>query len=113
MMNMKNIVFLIVVVMIAVAAVPVTRAKSKIDLAARGVSIGINNVGVADLAVTRGTVRFYNEKKKFGFITPEDGSADIYFDKGGLIDKVKTGDLVEFDTATGTKGAYARNIRLR
>jgi cold shock protein len=96
----------------AVSAVLVTRAKPKIDLPAGANSIGINGVGVANLAQRQGVVKLYNEQKKFGLIKIDNSNDEISFNESGLIDQVKTGDRVEFDIARGKKGLNAINIRL-
>ncbi|MBI1764858.1 MAG: cold shock domain-containing protein [Acidobacteria bacterium] len=59
----------------------------------------------------KGTVKFFNEAKGFGFITPEDGGKDIFVHTSGCKDQIKEGDVVTFDTVTGKKGPQAENVR--
>lgn len=59
----------------------------------------------------KGTVKFFNEAKGFGFIV-EDGSKKEHFvHVSGLIDKIKEGDSVEFDLKEGKKGLNAVNVK--
>lgn len=60
----------------------------------------------------RGTVKFYNERKGFGFIATEDGK-EFFVHQSGLQDGVRLNDndLVEFDTEEGDRGPKAVNVR--
>ncbi|MFM2423323.1 MAG: hypothetical protein RL291_1853 [Pseudomonadota bacterium] len=50
----------------------------------------------------KGTVKFYNDQKGFGFIQPEDGSKDVFVHATALeragISRLSEGDVVSFDT---------------
>jgi CspA family cold shock protein len=59
-----------------------------------------------------GTVKFFNNTKGFGFITPEDGSEDLFVHLSGLVDKIKENDQVTFDVQNGKKGLNAVNVKL-
>ena len=59
-----------------------------------------------------GTVKFFNESKGFGFITPNDSSGDIFVHVSGLIDEVHQEDKVSYDTEEGKKGINAVNVKL-
>lgn len=59
-----------------------------------------------------GTVKFFNESKGFGFITPNDGSKDVFVHISGLKDKVSEGDNVVFTVEQGKKGPMAVNVKL-
>lgn len=60
----------------------------------------------------KGTVKFFNESKGFGFIT-EDGSKEDYFVHiSGLVDEIKDGDVVEFELTEGKKGLNAVNVKI-
>lgn len=59
----------------------------------------------------KGTVKFFNEMKEFGFITGDDGK-DYFVHKSGLKDGVTIGegDAVSFDTEKGDRGLKAVNV---
>ena len=61
--------------------------------------------------MANGTVKFYNEKAGYGFITPEDGSKDVFFHKSKMLVPVKDGDTVEFTLAQGKKGPEATDVK--
>jgi cold shock protein len=58
----------------------------------------------------KGTVKFFNESKGFGFITPADGSKEIFVHASGLIDSIRENDSVEFQVEQGRKGPNAINV---
>lgn len=61
-----------------------------------------------------GTVKWFNEEKGFGFITPEDGSKDcfVHFSaiQGEGFKKLTEGEKVEFEIVDGQKGPAAQNV---
>lgn len=58
----------------------------------------------------KGTVKFFNVMKEFGFITGEDGK-DYFVHKTALkVDTLKENDIVTFDTEQGEKGLKAVNV---
>lgn len=59
-----------------------------------------------------GTVKFFNESKGYGFITPESGSKDIFVHVNGLIDDIREGDKVTYDTEEGRKGLNAVDVKV-
>jgi CspA family cold shock protein len=61
--------------------------------------------------MTKGTVKFYNEQKGFGFIEPEDGSKDVFVHATALeragISRLVEGQKVSFDTALDSRSGKA------
>jgi len=61
-----------------------------------------------------GIVKWFDAKKGFGFITPEDGSADVFVHytaiDGTGYRTLKDGSRVEFDTVEGPKGQQAAHV---
>ena len=62
--------------------------------------------------MSNGTVKFFNDSKGFGFITPEDGSKDVFVHVNGLVDEINEGDRVSFDVEEGPKGLNATNVKV-
>ena len=59
-----------------------------------------------------GKVKFFNVTKGFGFITPNDGTADVFVHQTGLIDTIKDNDEVQFETERGKKGINAVRVQV-
>lgn len=59
-----------------------------------------------------GTVKFFNEAKGFGFIVDNDSKEEIFVHVSGLIDKIREGDTVSYDTERGKKGMNAVNVKI-
>ncbi len=60
----------------------------------------------------KGTVKFFNNSKGFGFIKPDDSSEDIFVHISGLIDEIKENDQVQFEVENGRKGLNAVNVEI-
>jgi len=62
-----------------------------------------------------GTVKWFNDSKGFGFITPQDGGKDLFVHfsaiQGQGFRTLKEGQRVSFDITSGPKGQQAANIR--
>jgi CspA family cold shock protein len=65
--------------------------------------------------VAIGTVKWFNDAKGFGFITPEDGSKDVFVHHTAVnMDGFRTlseGQRVEYEVTQGAKGPAAQNVR--
>jgi CspA family cold shock protein len=59
-----------------------------------------------------GTVKFFNETKGFGFITPSNGGSEIFVHSTGLIDNIRENDTVSFEVEQGRKGPNAVNVKV-
>ena len=63
-----------------------------------------------------GTVKWFNDDKGFGFITPDDGSTDLFVHHsaldGGGHRSLSEGSKVTFDAEAGDKGPRAANVRV-
>jgi len=63
-----------------------------------------------------GTVKWFNGTKGFGFIAPEDGSADVFVHfsaiEGGGYRELAEGQRVQFDITNGPKGLQATAVRV-
>ena len=63
---------------------------------------------------TRGTVKWFNDEKGYGFITPENGERDCFVHHSAIqaegFKSLKEGATVEFDVVEGQKGPAAENV---
>lgn len=59
-----------------------------------------------------GTVKFYNEAKGFGFIVDNASKEEIFVHSTGLIDNIKEGDVVTYNTTQGKKGMNAIEVKI-
>ena len=62
--------------------------------------------------MNKGTVKFFNDSKGFGFITEEDSNQEHFVHVSGLIDEIREGDAVEFELKEGKKGMNAVNVKV-
>ncbi|ACT94233.1 cold-shock protein [Dyadobacter fermentans] len=60
--------------------------------------------------MNKGKVKFFNETKGFGFISPEEGGDDIFVHVSGLIDEIRENDSVSYEVENGRKGLNAVNV---
>jgi CspA family cold shock protein len=68
-----------------------------------------------DVLVMQGIVKWFNGTKGFGFITPNDGSEDVFVHHSAIegtgFKSLQENDKVEFETTRGDKGPKAANVR--
>ena len=57
--------------------------------------------------MNKGTVKFFNDSKGYGFIIDNDSKKEYFVHVSGLIDEVREGDEVEFELQEGKKGLNA------
>ena len=62
--------------------------------------------------MNKGTVKFFNDSKGFGFITEEGSNQEHFVHVSGLIDEIREGDTVEFELKEGKKGMNAVNVKV-
>ena len=62
--------------------------------------------------MNKGTVKFFNESKGFGFINEEGTEKEHFVHVSGLIDEIREGDTVEFELTEGRKGLNAVNVKI-
>ncbi len=64
--------------------------------------------------MAKGTVKWFNPDKGFGFIKPDDGGADVFAHYSNIVAQgfreLHEGQKVEFDVAQGQRGPQAENI---
>ncbi len=59
-----------------------------------------------------GTVKFFNESKGFGFITPTSGGKEVFVHVTGLIDQIRENDEVTYEVEEGKKGPSAVKVKI-
>jgi len=65
-----------------------------------------------NFSMKKGTVKFFNESKGFGFIIEDDSKKEYFVHVSGLIDNISEGDAVEFELKEGKKGLNAVSVKV-
>jgi CspA family cold shock protein len=61
--------------------------------------------------MAKGTVKFFNQTKGFGFITEEESGKDYFVHSTGLAGRIQDGDVVDFELEEDPKGMRAVNVK--
>jgi cold shock protein len=61
--------------------------------------------------MSTGKVKFFNERKGFGFILDDESQQDVFVHVSGLVDKIRENDQVTFDLTEDNRGKKAINVR--
>jgi CspA family cold shock protein len=61
--------------------------------------------------MNKGTVKFFNETKGFGFIKDNENGQEYFVHVSGLVDKITEDDEVSYDLQEGRKGLNAVNVK--
>jgi CspA family cold shock protein len=61
--------------------------------------------------MSKGTVKFFNRSKGYGFITEDETNKEHFVHVSGLIDEINEGDVVEFELTEGKRGLNAVNVK--
>ena len=77
----------------------------------RRIFAAINYLYYNLLQMKKGTVKFFNESKGFGFIIEDDSQEEYFVHASGLIDEIREGDAVEFGLKEGRKGLNAVDVK--
>jgi CspA family cold shock protein len=62
--------------------------------------------------MSKGTVKFFNESKGFGFIIDDESKQEYFVHVTGVIDEIREGDAVEFELTEGKKGLNAVSVKV-
>lgn len=61
--------------------------------------------------MNKGTIKFFNETKGFGFVKESESNKEYFVHVSGLVDQVKENDEVTFELEEGRKGLMAVNVK--
>jgi len=72
----------------------------------------VNCAQLINTIMSKGTVKFFNETKGFGFIKDDESQKEYFVHSSGLKDRITENDKVTFDVEMGKKGLNAVNVKL-
>lgn len=61
--------------------------------------------------MNKGTVKFFNDEKGFGFIKDSDSDQEYFVHVSGIVDEIRENDNVTYDLQEGRKGLNAVNVK--
>ena len=70
------------------------------------------HITITIFTMYNGTVKFFNESKGFGFIVDSASGEEIFVHVTGLIDNIREGDKVTYQTERGKKGMNAVDVKI-
>ncbi len=80
----------------------------------RFVGLSASYIGAKGRVMQNGTVKWFNDSKGFGFITPAEGGDDLFVHfsaiQSGGFKSLTEGQKVQYDAARGQKGMQAQNV---
>ncbi|MCG8409878.1 MAG: cold shock domain-containing protein [Bacteroidales bacterium] len=62
--------------------------------------------------MNKGTVKFFNESKGYGFIKDQESDKEYFVHVSGLVDKITENDQVTYELQEGKKGLNAVNVKI-
>jgi len=73
--------------------------------------IGVPLLNIKQIIMNKGTVKFFNETKGFGFVKDEADGQEYFVHVSGLVDSIDKDDVVTYDLQEGRKGLNAVNVK--
>ena len=73
--------------------------------------IGVPLSNIKQIIMNKGTVKFFNETKGFGFVKDEADGQEYFVHVSGLVDSIDKDDEVTYDLQEGRKGLNAVNVK--